>query len=307
MLVKHGNKLMSFLTGISPCGMHLQVVEEHSECSLRQRRSWKTSWRTATSQVDPRQTLAQQSDGYGKPLILKGGGNNTPVPPSMRWTCIEGGPSISHLPSADSIWLDADGLQGSRPLAAAQPLRRIWPAAQWLQGTCAWAAESLLAHSPTGPAQSEGHLPSSRWRCSLIATGMALDRLLRVLPSADQHPAAAQGTPCSIHSRPTAAPQPCSSHHLSDPQIRREPAGRHLNIIHAAQETSPGGACSDPTSDGRHAASRQQPGEEGAVEEAWRTAQQALLALLEQEQAEDTAAHAWQVGSLAWPLPASSA
>ncbi len=221
----------------------------------------------------------------------------------------------------------ADESSGSKPMAVAKVLQSLWPAVRWLKSSCAWAVQSLLAHCPTGPTHSSGYPPAHR-RCSLIASSMALDRLLRILPPAPEHPPlphSSSGFPpsghpsCRVgtHSRPAGGyPHTASmgaGRPVSSGQAR---VGTHSQAAAAAPT---GGA--QPIPVGTHcpagsqsAGPRRAPalgigksqvggmgsgsedlsaGNQGG--EAWRTAQHALLAVLEQEHPAGSAAHAWQV------------
>lgn len=190
-------------------------------------------------------------------------------------------------------------------MAAAKLLRDLWPAVAWVQSSCAWAAQSLLAHSPSEPVPlSSPDPPPARWRCSLIATGMALDRLLRVLsPASSVLPAEGPAhaivgglAPC----RTPAAAHPGSSSWQGNVSSKH---GHPAAVPFSDRSEDAGGL---PTASGAmaqasHAAGQDREGGLGDEGEAWRIAQQALLALLEQEHAAGSAAHAWQVGTLALP------
>lgn len=211
-------------------------------------------------------------------------------------------------------------------------LRDLWPAVAWVQGSCAWAAQSLLAHSPSEPVQlSSPAPPPARWRCSLIATGMALDRLLRVLSPTGSTlqsggPAdAAVSCLGSSHSRPTAAhlqpggPAPAAGQNLGSSVPCRPSAAAHpgsssqprdvsCNHGHLGAVPFPDSCeqaanlptVSDATAWPVHAAGWDRQDGLGDEGEGWRVAQQALLALLEQEHAAGSAAHAWQVSGFSF-------
>ncbi|KAK9834399.1 hypothetical protein WJX74_000894 [Apatococcus lobatus] len=121
--------------------------------------------------------------------------------------------STAHAIAESRPDAESDDLDRSKPLASAKAQQDLWPAARWLQSSCTWAAQSLLAHSPVATPQ--------------------------------------QGAPTSGSNSGPAA-------------------DRHLD--------SGGDQGCGPAGEG----------------EAWRGAQQALLALLEQEHAAGSAAQAWQ-------------
>ena len=205
----------------------------------------------------------------------------------------------------------------SKPMAAVKVLQSLPPAVHWLQSSCRWAAQSLLAHSLTDPAPQSGYPLLAQCRCSLIATGMAMDKLLRILPpelfneSISNRSRESRSSVVGTHSVPAHIP-PATSTPLSKFSA---PVGSSSRAA-AAAATAVGAFTGSTVQAGTHSIAAGQPaglqqgaaaGNQGmgdALEEepavrghgkAWRAAQQALLALLEQEHPAGSAAHAWQV------------